>query len=286
MSNALDAVGGQIDDFSLTEENGFIHIHDLGNGYPINFAKRIGASSKKNDDQTIDMFGEGAKLSVLTCLRKGISVRLLSKNWLIIPKSLPIDDDLDVMVFDIYESDEPIQGSIVSIEATQEIKEIMNDKGQYFLQFSTLPPLFGSMNQGIYPSQGKAKLFNKGVFIKEIDFLFTYGISINQLNRDRDLVDDDTLSQRIREIWNRVDNPNVIQRYFEESSRIASGVVSSKCKEFDFTLYPEWEVRQTWVDTFYSLFSSKAIISTSDLASREATCLGHCPIRLDHYGRT
>ena len=78
----------------------------------------------------------------------------------------------------------------------------------------------------------------------------------------------------------------MIQRYFEESSRIANGVTSNKYKEFNYTLYPEWEVRQTWVDTFYSLYGSKAIISTSDLASREAECLGYSPIRLDYCGRT
>jgi len=286
MSNALDAVGGQIDSFNLSEEDGFIHIHDHGNGYLVNYAKRIGASSKKNEEQSIGQFGEGTKISILTCLRKGISVRLASQDWLIIPKSMPIENDMDVLFFDIYKSDEIIQGSLVSIEATQEIKEILNDKGQYFLQFSTLSPLYGSMNQGIFPSVGKSKLFNKGVYIKDVDALYSYGVSINQLNRDRDLIDDDTLTQRIREIWDKVNNPSVIQKYFEESSRIANGVISSKYMEFNYCIYPEWEVRQIWVDTFYSLFGSKAIISTSDLASREATCLGHSPIRLDYFGRT
>ena len=73
--------------------------------------------------------------------------------------------------------------------------------------------------------------------------MYTYGISINQLNRDRDLVDDDTLSQKIREIWNKVNNSKLIQRYFEESSRIANGVISNKYKEFNYSLYPEWDVR-------------------------------------------
>lgn len=286
ISNALDAVGGQINAFCLTEEDGFIHIHDLGDGYSINYAKRIGASSKKNDDQSIGQFGEGTKMAILTCLRKGIQVRLASQDWLIIPKSMPIEDDLDVLVFDIYKSDESIQGSLVSIEATSEIKEILKDKEQYFLQFSTQSTLYGSMGQGIYPIKGKSKLFNKGVYIKDIDALFTYGISINQLNRDRDLVDDDTLSRKIRDIWNNVNNPKIIQRYFEESNLIAKGVVSNHPLEFNYCIYPELSVRQIWGDTFYSLFGSKAIISTNDLASREATYLGHSPIRLDYCGRT
>lgn len=284
ISNALDAVGGQIDAFNLTEEDGFIHINDLGNGYSINYAKRIGASSKKNDELSIGQFGEGTKMAILTCLRKGISVRLASQNWLIIPKTLPIEDDLDVLVFDIYKADESIQGSLVSIEATPEIKEIIKDKEQYFLQFSPLSPLYGPMSQGIYPVTGKAKLFNKGVYIKDIDALYTYGISINQLNRDRDLVDDDTLSRNIRDIWNNVNNPQIIQRYFEESNRIADGIASSKFKEFNYCIYPELSVRQIWVDTFYSRFGSKAIISTNDLGTREATCLGYSPVRLEYCG--
>lgn len=130
ISNALDAVDGQIDSFSLSEEDGFIHIHDYGSGYSINYAKRIGASSKKNEEQSIGQFGEGTKMAILTCLRKGIKVRLASQDWLIIPNSMPIDDDLDVLVFDIYKSDETIQGSFVSIEATQEIKEILKSNRQ------------------------------------------------------------------------------------------------------------------------------------------------------------
>lgn len=58
VSNALDAVEGQPDAFSLSEEEGYIHIHDHGSGYPINYAKRIGASSKKNEEQSIGQFGE------------------------------------------------------------------------------------------------------------------------------------------------------------------------------------------------------------------------------------
>lgn len=142
------------------------------------------------------------------------------------------------------------------------------------------------MTQGIYPSQGNARLFNKGVYIKNIDALYTYGISINQLNRDRDLVDDDTLIRNIRDIWNNVDNPKIIQRYFEESSHIANGTNSSHLKEFNYCIYPELTVRKVWVDTFYSLFGSKAIISTNDLASREATCLGYSPVRLEYCGRS
>ena len=100
------------------------------------------------------------------------------------------------------------------------------------------------------------------------------------------MIDDDTLSQSIREIWNKVNNPNVIQRYFEESNRIANGVISGKYKEFNYSLYPEWDIRYIWVDTFYSRYGPKAIVSTNDLTSKEARCLGHSPIRLDYCGRT
>jgi hypothetical protein len=284
ISNALDAVNGQVQALSISEEAGFIHIQDNGCGYNLTYAKRIGASSKKNEEQSIGQFGEGTKMAILTCLRKGINLRLASQNWLIIPKSITVDD-LEVLVFDVYESAESISGSLVSIVATPEIKEIIDNKGQYFLQFSTQSPLFGSMTQGIYQSTGQAKLFNKGVYIKDIDTLYSYGLALSNLNRDRNLVDDDTLCSMIRDVWNKVNNPQLMQRYWAESSRTAIGN-NAKYKEFNYCIYPDWDLSQLWASAFSAFFGEKAILFTNDLAAKEAQYLGYIPIRLEYCGKT
>lgn len=285
ISNALDSVGGDVARVSIIEQEGYIHICDHGQGYPITFAKRIGASSKKQDDSSIGQFGEGIKMAVLTCLRKGLSVMLASQNWLIIPKAAPIEEGLQVLVFDIYESAECIAGSLVRVQASEEIRQIVSDLDQFFLQFAEMSPVFGTMAAGIYSKGDTARVFNKGVYIKDIDSLYSYGLAINQLNRDRDLVEDNALCLMIRDLWNTVDNPQLIQSYFEESNRMAQAGENSKFKEFTYCIYPSWECRDIWVKTFYNVFGARAIISTNDLASREAKYLGFIPIPLDYCGR-
>lgn len=283
ISNALDSVKGDISKISSIEEDSHVNIADCGEGYPITYAKRIGASSKKQDENSIGMFGEGVKMAVLTCIRKGLSVRLASQNWLIVPRAMPIEEGLEILVFDIYESEETIEGSLVSVEASEEIRHIIENKEHYFLQFSSILPLHGTMTAGIYPIDGKAKVFNKGVYIKNIDAMNSYALSLSQLNRDRDLLDDNALCLMIRDLWNTVDKPALIESYFQESSRSAS--TNSKLMEFTYSIYPVYEVRDIWLEVFKRLFGMKAIISTNDLASREALLLGFTPVQLDYYGR-
>lgn len=283
ISNALDSVGGDISRVRINEEEGYFNIADSGEGYPIIYAKRIGASSKKQDENSIGQFCEGTKMAVLTCLRMGLSVRLASQNWLIVPKSIPVEEGLEVLMFDIYESAEAIYGSLVSVGALKEIKDIVESKDKYFLQFSSASALHGTMTAGIYSIDGKAKVFNKGVYIKDIDAMYSYALSISSLNRDRDLVDDNTLCQQIRNLWNTVDQPELIESYYKESCRAAG--TNIKLKEFTYSLYPVYEVRDTWLEVFKRLFGAKAIISSNELATREALLLGFTPVQLDYYGR-
>ena len=245
ISNALDSVSGDISKVSISKENGYFNIADCGDGYPITFAKRIGASSKRQTESSIGQFGEGTKMAVLTCLRKGLSVKLASQNWLIVPKALPIDEGLEVLVFDIYESEDTIEGSLVSVEVSEEMKIIVENKELHFLQFNSITPFHGTMTAGIYPNDGKAKVFNKGVYIKNIDAMYSYALSISQLNRDRDLLDDNTLCLTIRDLWNTVDKPELIECYFQESCKAAG--TNSNYKEFTYSLYPVSEVRGHYI---------------------------------------
>lgn len=74
----------------------------MGAGYTIFYAKRIGASCKKNNSDSIGQFGEGIKLALLTCIRNNIVVMLGIQNWLIVPYINHIENQ-DVLFYDIYE---------------------------------------------------------------------------------------------------------------------------------------------------------------------------------------
>ncbi|WHH57194.1 ATP-binding protein [Petroclostridium sp. X23] len=150
VSNALDCVNMDIDKVQITNYNKSIHIKDDGDGYPLVYAKRIGATSKKDDSSTIGMFGEGFKMSLLTCIRKNIKVMLASMDWLIVPK-LVESEGHQVLFYDIYCTGQPMNGSLVIIETIEAITEVINNLHDYFLHYSKEQCLSGNQSNGIYP---------------------------------------------------------------------------------------------------------------------------------------
>ena len=282
ISNALDGVGGDPRRVSITEDDSYICIADYGQGYPLVYAKRIGASSKRNDEGTIGQFGEGTKLALLTCFRLGIDVSICSQDWLIIPRVVPDQEGIEVLVFDIYQTDTPIAGSMVCIQATPAIVETIQRKEQYFLQFSGQTPLFGTANNGIFPREQTSTLYNQGVFVKELDALYSYGLSLSELNRDRELVDDQVLCSAMRSLWERVDNAELIREYFLASHRTFGG--QNPYQEFTFLIYPD--DKELWLHGFMDIFGAKAVLFTNPLAAREAVLLGYEPYQLEYHGRS
>lgn len=165
LSNALDAVEGDSSKVHITNDLGYINIADDGNGFPIVYAKRIGASSSKYNNDRIGQFGEGSKMAILTCVRKGIDVRLASQDWLIIPRIITVEEDLEVLVFDIYKSNSYITGSLVSIEANAQIKDLLGIRQDYFLHFNSASPLLTIPEGSIYKGQAQNKVYKGKVLI-------------------------------------------------------------------------------------------------------------------------
>lgn len=282
VSNALDAVDNNPNLVNILREEDFIDIVDKGNGYPIVYAKRIGASSKRDDASSIGQFGEGTKMAMLTALRRGLAIRLASQDWLIAPKLVEVEEGLQVLAYDIYKATEPITGSIVSIEAADCVRSVIGSLSDRFLQFNDAAPLNGQSNTGILPRGEQARIYNKGVYIRDIDALFSYALSLDKLNRDRDLIDEQVLSKAIAETWGRVDDSELITTYFSESERVGNLGVSSKLLEFKQVVYP---VSRAWLCTFRELYGDKAVLFTDALAAKEAALLGFKPVKLEYYGR-
>jgi hypothetical protein len=262
----------------ILEDSGYVIIHDQGKGYPIVLAKRIGASSKKDDPLSIGQFGEGSKLAILTCIRKGLKVLLSSQNWLIAPTAVESEDQ-EVLMYDIYEAADSITGSIVILEATPEVLDITNCLPEYFLHFNKHTCLFGNSSNGIYPlANGKAKLFNKGVYVREIDALYSYAISIEKLNRDRDLINHSNVAYKVRDIYETVDDKELIKNLM-----IASTYASNQRNnliEFYCTQYSNHPV--VWAEEFRDLYGQNACLFSDDIAQREAELLGYSVIRMEY----
>ena len=285
ISNALDSVKGDHSGIEINHEGGYVNITDRGNGYPIVYAKRIGATSKRADGTSIGQFGEGTKMALLTCLRKGIRVYISSQDWMIIPRLAPDEEGLEVLLFDIYQGGIPIQGSTVGIEAVPEILEIIHRKNEYFTQFSSEKQLFTCSSGEILPRSENSKLYNKGVFIREVEALFNYNLYISELNRDRDLISEDVLLRNLKTIWESVDVPDLMRTFYETSRSAEEDINQNQFKELSFPIYPDAENMGVWEKTFYQLYGDQAVLHTHELAAKEAVLLGYKPISLEVYGQ-
>lgn len=114
--------------------------------------------------------------------------------------------------------------------------------------------------------------------------MFSYALSLSELNRDRDIIDEDVLCRKIRDLWNTVDNESLIEEYYLESECIGNSDVNKEYKEFRYCIYPQHE--SAWLKVFQDVYGEKAVIYTNDLASREAINLGYRPIKFEYNGRS
>jgi hypothetical protein len=279
ISNALDSVGGDTDKLSIHSDNGFAIIKDNGVGYPLVYAKRIGATSKKEDAAQIGNFGEGTKLALLSCVRKDIQVYLASRNWLIEPKSVVIEGQ-KVLMYDIYETTESISGTTIVIEDTEKVSDIISNLDRYFLQFRTNDDcLHGSTVEGIYPIDDQsAQLFNKGVYVKTITSLYSYAVSLRNLNRDRDLISHTDIASAVCDIWQKVDNTELIKTLIQAST--SPYQVCENLVELHYPIYPR--NLHVWAVAFKELYGADALLYTDSFAEREAVALGYKVINCDY----
>lgn len=274
VSNALDSVGNDIAGINILKSESSYLIQDSGAGYPVFYAKRIGASNKKDSPDSIGQFGEGTKLAILTAVRNNIEMMLCSQNWLIIPYAIESEGQ-EVLLYDIYESDHFIDGSAVSIERDGNIDAIFSNLGEYFLAYNDSPALHGDAKSGIYPPfEGICRLYNKGVYIKDINALYSYAVNLEEINRDRNLISNDDLAYKIRDLFETATEENLITSLLEASSLPYEQ--KKNLIEFQasfYTYYPE-----VWKEAFQKIYGSNALLSTNDIASREAETLGYIVI--------
>jgi len=278
ISNALDCVGGDISKISIHQECGSIIIQDKGSGYPLVYAKRIGATNKKDDATLIGNFGEGVKMSLLACVRKGISVYLTSREWLIEPRTSVIEGQ-EVLLYNIYEASEPMTGTTVIIEANEKVSGIIQNIGSYFLQFSQADCLHGTLYEGMYPLCDQiSRLYNKGVYVKDITALYSYAISLESLNRDRDFISPQDIAQAVSSIWKDMDNPALIK----ELIRVSALPFNERSMYIEFHHYLITNHPDAWKRAFTDLYGMDALLHTDWLPEREATALGYKVINCDY----
>jgi hypothetical protein len=183
-------------------------------------------------------------------------------------------------MYSIYESLESINGTSVIIEASDRVSEIINNIGRYFLHFQNNNDcLYGSVSHGIYaPNGSTACLYNKGVYVKDITALYSYAVSLENLNRDRDVISHNHVAQAVASIWKDVDKPEIIKSLIQASTL----PYKERDKLVELYYYPATHQPDAWLAAFTELYGSNALLYTDWLAEREAVALGYTVVNCDY----
>lgn len=284
----------------------YIVFQDKGRGVDLEKILLIGESGKRGTDYK-GQKGEGEILSFLVATRLGLDKMMLSKNWLIKTRfdSYSDNGDYQVLVVDVYKTETPIEGTVWYLEKSSKIEEYFNERTQYFPELSKLAmkqkanreeknykrylkarnaerreerkevkaKSTHSVSEIITPRAGKnATLYVRGVFVKEINALFSYNLTTVEINRDRSMVSDLLIYDHIKTAFDGDDlNIRQVETYWQESKNRVSTKMELKVT-FDYTLENN---RDLILKGFYKVFGKKAVLHTDRFASIDASSIGY-----------
>lgn len=286
----------------------YIVFQDKGRGVDLEKILLIGESGKRGTDYK-GQKGEGEILSFLVATRLGLDKMMLSKNWLIKTRfdSYSDNGDYQVLVVDVYKTETPIEGTVWYLEKSSKIEEYFNERTQYFPELSKLAmkqkanreeknykrylkarnaerreerkevkaKSTHSVSEIITPRAGKnATLYVRGVFVKEINALFSYNLTTVEINRDRSMVSDLLIYDHIKQAFNGNDlNAKQVEAYWQEAKNKVSTKMEMKVT-FDYTLSNS-NNRDLILRGFYKVFGKKAVLFTDRFASIDASIIGY-----------
>ena len=136
--------------------------------------------------------------------------------------------------------------------------------------------LYGHYLEGIFPIVDEtAKIYNRGVFVKEIKGIFSYAVNLEEgLNRDRDIIEYSDIFHSIRDIWTNVSNLSLVKKllelylkpYKDKRDYIESwGSITSNHSKI-------------WAEALMQIVGKGACLSNNDISAREAETLGFKPL--------
>jgi hypothetical protein len=292
-----------------------IELIDKGRGVDWQQIFLIGESGKRGSHYR-GQKGEGEGLSFLVAARKGIAKTLYSKDWLVRAR---LDDYLGgtykVLAFDLYRTDKPIAGTIWRYDLTDDMKQYTSNLGNYFPQLSRREQRrqeaearkqhqermrsyktqekrvenaikrmsTGSKKMIITPDANKsARLFVRGIYVKEIHALFSYNLQNVEINRDRSMVDEWQMLTEIQKAFNSSDLTfKQAVKYWQNAE---DKVGDAGWMEYK-TIINFNDNRDLMLKAFKKAFGKKACMFTDKAASLDAESIGFRVIDLHPHVR-
>ena len=182
-------------------------------------------SNKSDDSKSAGQFGEGLKLISMAAVNLGLGMEIQSRNWVAHVDGEDInlinnlrDDENEthkklVYKVDIYDG-KPIKGS----------RTIFNTPSKEFIDYAlNLPEYILPLTKRKYEYYGErgdivdtnipGKVFSKGIYVRDINSLFSYNFDNAELTPDRNDFNNFYLEEEIKGIIKyELDDPEIIKK--------------------------------------------------------------------------
>lgn len=267
----------------------FWRIFDKGRGCDLEDILLLGISGKRGTHYR-GQKGEGQLMAFLVAARLGIGCYMTSQDWALEPVVVN-GNKYKYLALNIYKAAKPHPGTRIFLGWGTGVDNYLSDAKYHFpdlkklRQRTTYTPRTRSPKVEKTPStrvvfddkKNCSRLYVKGIFVKEIQALFSYNLDL-PLNRDRNIVSNEDLIPAIGKAISGLKN-------FDRIRRIIKEVVLS-----DNRWLLEGQVRQLdpvnpkqWASALRKETGSRrTVLWTHDLIASEARLKGYKVVRVDN----
>lgn len=280
-------------------EGGSVFIQNWGITCPVSFWL-MGDSESRDHESAIGQFGEGGPLGCLALVRGGHKVTMDNGPVRWSPELAPSAKFGGKTVLTVKTRKLRKERPGFEITVTGVSREQYDRARSRFLSLKGFDPqqttgfweerMTTAQKPGVLldPAE-KGRVFVKGCLVAERnDLLFGYNLDIEELNRDRNSIDEDTVASSVRA---------VLEKGCRHSEAILASVVHAALGGWSGDEEP-LEVRSNWgplawsdsltdrmVESFLATHGEDAVVVDSDSEQAEAEKYGLTPIRLSRLGK-
>ncbi len=261
-------------------------IRDKGRGADLNQILYLGWSGKRGKGMRGEK-GEGQLLAFLVGIKKGIDNWFVSKDYAIQP-FINTDNGHPHLALKIYRANKEIVGTQILIEKGNHDVGVYIKERRYYFPDLRKPRKMGykrkstekapSVKKSFPDKRGQSKLYLKGIYVKDIDALFSYNLKNTKISRDRDMVSEEDLLIEIAEIWDNEKRHKHLTALINAATGWGCSEMEMRIEHFD----PEYPA--AWRSAFRKVAGGRrAVLWTNDIIAREARRSGYKVLKIERY---
>lgn len=239
----------------------------------------IGEHTQKSDNSTIGTFGEGLKMSLLVAERLGIRIDIYTRD-LHLWNSSNLLDSVKLLKIDYTSGNSPeFSGTQVIIRNWG--KHSKEDYQERFLHPDNPMIIYQSDKGKIIKSSDdfSSVLFLKDIWINVTNFYFSYDILDAKINRDRNMLSQNDMLEKISAIYHSCDNLAIWLSFFQA---IKQGRDEKYLNLSSW--YTSERINQIIKKAFQALYGDKTLIGTDESLTRKCVHLGYKVINAFEFG--